>query len=262
MRLAPRVASIEVGDGMASAARPIHFLHDSRVLARMLGIEIPCCDAVAMPAEGPAKPFLAAVDANPCSDGFLLDLDAPSDRFLCYSGSMSDDLFADEPRNWMPQGQARLQEFLDETAPALKARKRILCLRPHWRHALGDLPSCVRFVRERITADPTSPFELCFSPTELLAPSMLQPTEALEEHLRRSFGHLGSVASCVLLADFRPPDAPESEAPVELLPLGSGGLPRALTLSLLDAFVPASTPLLLLSRGRIEEQRAWLTPMA
>ncbi len=252
--------SIKVGDDLAAAVRPIHLLHDSRVLARMLGIERPCCEMVAMPAHGPSKPFLAAVDANPCSDGFLLDLDAPSPRFLVYSGSMQEDLFADEPRNWMPQGQARFQTFLDETTDALKTQGRTMCLRPHWRHALGDLPSCVKFVRERITGDPTSPFELCLSPVEMLAPSMLQPQQKLEEHLQRMFTHLGGVASCVLLADFEQPKADGVEENLKLLPLGAGCLRRECILPCIEAYVPKTTPILLLPGRPIEHQLEWLSP--
>lgn len=224
----------------------------------MLGIETPCCDMVAMPTSGPAEPFLAAVSTNPLSDGFLLDLDAPSDRFLCYSGSLDEDLFADEPRNWMPQGQARLQSFLDATAPALRAQSRRMCLRPHWRHALGDLPSCVKFVRERITADPTGPFELCLSPIEMLAPSMLNPPKAREEHLQRMFAHLGAVASCVLLADYAPRTDASEESCLELLPLGNGCLDRHHVLALLEEFVPTTTVILLLS-GAVDQQVRWLT---
>ena len=66
--------------------RPIHLLHDSRMLARMIGVEAPCCDMVAMPTSGKAEPFCACTLANPLREDFLLDLDAPSERFLCYSG--------------------------------------------------------------------------------------------------------------------------------------------------------------------------------
>ena len=237
--------------------RPIHLLHDSRMLARMIGVEAPCCDMVAMPTSGKAEPFCACTLANPLHEDFLLDLDAPSERFLCYSGSLNDDLFADEPSNWMQLGQAQFEKFLDDTAPALKANQRRLCLRPHRRHVLGDLPGCVKFLRERVTANLTGPFELCLSPIEMLAPSMLEPPQALYEHLHRMFAHLGPASSCVLLADIKAPTALDDvERCLELLPLGTGVLDRGIVLALLEEFVPVSTPILLISAA-VEQQLNW-----
>lgn len=231
-------------------ARPIHLLHDSKVLARMIGVEAPCCAQVAMPTEGAMEAFASFVDGNPLSDGWLVDVDAPSSRIVSWSGTLAGDLFADEPRTWMRAGHARFAAFLDEVAPALRSHGRTLCFRPHHRHVLGDVHASVRLLRER-AADP---FEVLLSPADMLAPSML-PT--VEDHLARMFAHLGPVASGLLLADVRPAADTLETGLLERCPLGEGVLPTALLGRLIAEHLPPETPVILLP-GAHDGQRAAL----
>ena len=229
--------------------RPVHLLHDSKLLARMIGVEAPCCAHVAMPTEGAMEPFASFVDGNPLSDGWLVDVDAPSTRIVSWSGTLATDLFEDEPRTWMRAGQERFKSFLDDVAPALRTHGRTLGFRPHHRHVLGDVHASVRLLRER-AADP---FEVLLSPADLLAPSMLA---TVEDHLVRMFAHLGPVAAAVLLGDARGgPETAESGL-LEPCPLGEGVLPTTLVGQLLREHVPPQTPVILLPGAHAAQRQA------
>ena len=234
--------------------RPVHLLHDAALLARMLGIEAPCCAQVAMPtqmssaAAAPPEAFAAFVDGNPLSGNWIVDVEAPSRRIVSWSGTLSDEgLFADDPRTWMKPGHERFAGFLDEVAPALQHHGRTLCFRPHHRHVLGDVHAAVKLLRDRAGG----PFEVLLSPGDLLAPSMLPQAE---DHLARMFAHLGPVAAAVLLFDVAPsPDAADSGLLAQRR-LGEGMLPIPLIAKLLADQVPAETPVILLP-GAVESQR-------
>lgn len=201
-----------------------------------------------MPTRGEARPFAAFVDGNPLApEGWIVDVDAPSRRIVSWSGTMADELFADEPRTWMRAGQDRLKAFLDEVAPALRHHGRTLCFRPHHRHVVGDVHASMKLLRERAG----EPFEILLSPADMLAPSML-PT--VEDHLTRMFAHLGPVAAAVLLFDLAETPETEETGLLAPLPLGEGRLPKDLVARLLEAHVPAETPVILLPGG-LETQR-------
>jgi hypothetical protein len=219
--------------------RPVHLLHDSKVLARMIGVEAPCCAQVAMPTEGAMEAFASFVDGNPLSEGWLVDVDAPSSRIVTWSGTLATDLFADEPRTWMRAGQDRFKCFLDEVAPALRTHNRTLCFRPHHRHVLGDVHASVRLLRERAG----EPFEVLLAPADMLAPSMLG---TVEDHLVRMFAHLGPVAAAVLLADVRQTPETEASGLLEACPFGKGALPHDILRQLLAEYVRPETPVILL----------------
>lgn len=217
-------------------ARAIHLLHDARNLARIVGVETPCCASVAMSTEGPATVFAAFVDGNPLADGWLVDLDAPGARLVAWSGTLADGLFDDDPRTWMRAGQERFARFLDEVAPALRQHGRTLCFRPHHRHVVGDVHAAVRLLRERAGG----PFEVLLAPADLLATSMLRD---VEDHLARAFAHLGPVAAAVLLEDVRrPATGAGDDARLETVPFGDGELPHAVVARLLAEHVPETTP--------------------
>lgn len=230
--------------------RSVHLLHDSKLLARMIGVEAPCCSQVAMPTEGAMEAFASFVDGNPLSDGWLVDVDAPSSRIVSWSGTLATDLFADEPRTWMRAGQDRFKRFLDEVAPALRTHGRTLCFRPHHRHVVGDVHASVRLLRER-AADP---FEVLLSPADMLAPSMLG---TVEDHLVRMFAHLGPVAAAVLVADVRSGPNTEETGLLEQCPLGQGVLPTALLGRLLAEHLRPEAPVIL-HPGAHDGQRAAL----
>lgn len=233
-----------------TTSRPVHLLHDAEALARMLAIETPCCESVAMPTDGSGAPFAAFLDGNPLAGDWFADLELPTRRLVAWSGSLGETLFEDDPRTWMRPGHDRFAAFCDEVGPALESNGRSLCFRPHHRHVLGDVHATVKFLRERAG----QPFEALLSPADLLAPSML---ETVEDHLTRMFAHLGPVAKAVLLTDAAIPAQGSdvaADARLSIVPFGSGVLPQPLLASLLREHVPTTTPVILLP-GDVERQR-------
>ena len=234
------------------STREIHLLHDAAMLAQMIGLDAPCCSHVAMPSSGPAHAFAAFVESNPLSDGWLIDLEAPSSRLVTYSGTLGDELFGDEPRTWMRTGQERFIAFLDEVEPALHHHRRTLCFRPHHRHVVGDVHAAVKLLRDRAGG----PFEILLSPADMLAPSML---ETALDHATRMFAHLGSVVAAVLLTDIEVSENTGETGLFRTCRLGEGLLTRTLgdgvLARLLAEHVPPTTPVILLP-GSVESQRA------
>lgn len=222
------------------------------MLARLAGAARPACDSIIVK-HGDASNVLAATHQdNPFGGHWLLDAEAPSQRSVIWSGTLGEDLFAAEPRNWARAGRGALQRLCDELAPQLQARGRIVCFRPHARHVLNDVPSCFTFATERV--GPGQPFEIALAPALMLEPSML---DQLEDHLRRQFKTLGSRCAMVMLGDVRVIDVADGDAQCESVPLGEGVLPRDLVRRLLSDCVPTSTPIVIQGRS-IERQLAWL----
>ncbi|MFM7051323.1 MAG: hypothetical protein ACKOYN_04210 [Planctomycetota bacterium] len=233
-----------------AATRPVHLLHDAKALARMLAVDMPCCSHVAMSTQGPAAAFAAFVEGNPLAEGWVIDAELPTRRIVSWSGTLADGLFDDEPRTWMRAGQQRFAEFLDGIAPALEAHRRTLCLRPHHRHAMGDVHACMRVLRERAGG----PFEVMLAPADMMAPSMLAQAE---DHLARMFAHLGPTAAAVLLSDAAETPETAETGLFSSVRFGEGRLPHALVAQLLADHVPPETPVILLP-GAIDAQRAAL----
>ncbi len=236
-------------------SRPVHLLHDAALLARMLGLEAPCCAQIAMPtdmaasADGPSA-WGAFVEGNPLSGTWIADAEAPSRRLVSYSGTLGEGLFDDEPRTWMRAGHDRFKAFLDEIEPALRLHGRTLCFRPHHRHVLGDVHASVKLLRDRAGG----PFEVLLSPGDLLAPAMLPQAE---DHLARMFAHLGPVAAAVLLTDVAPDAGTAETGLLAVRRAGEGVLPMPLVARLLAEHVPAETPVILLPGG-VDAQRGAL----
>lgn len=231
--------------------RPVHVLHDAAVLARLLGVETPCCAQLAMSTAGQPVAWGAFVEGNPLSGGWIVDVESPSRRTVSWSGTLAAELFGDEPRTWMRSGQDCFRDFLDEVSPALHRHQRTVCFRPHHRHVLGDVHSAVKLLRDRAG----EPFEVLLSPSDLLAPSMLP---RLEEHLARMFTHLGPVAAAIMISDVAlPDDSAEETGLLAPCPLGQGVLGTPLLARLLHECVPVTTPVILLPQG-LDAQRAVL----
>jgi hypothetical protein len=232
-------------------SRPVYLVHDAAHLARLLGVEAPCCAQVAMSTAGEAHPFASFVEGNPLSGQWIVDTESPGSRIVSWSGTLSDEgLFADEPRTWMRAGHERFGAFLDEVAPALHHHRRTLCFRPHHRHVLGDVHSSVKLLRDRAGG----PFEVLLSPADMLAPSMLRDAE---DHLTRMFAHLGPVAAGVLLGDLTQGPSTAATGCFESVPFGQGLLPTAVVARLVAEYVPQTTPIVLFP-GELDRQRALL----
>lgn len=107
-------------------------------------------------------------------------------RVVAWSGTLAAEPFGDDPRTWGPAGWDALGEACDRLAPALRDEGAVLALRTHARHVLSDVPSCVRFVRERRARDGVDgPLRVLLDPASMIAASM---RDLAEDHLRRIAG--------------------------------------------------------------------------
>lgn len=225
----------------------LHVLHDARALAKLAGATPPACDALACRLGAPDRVAAAWIDGNPLAPGWIADALLPAPRLLCFSGSLADDAFAVHPPNWMRPGRAALDALVHASAPALEAQGRSLCLRPHARHVLSDAQGCLRFLSDHAGL----PVQVALSPADMVTSAMIAD---LPDHLERLFGALGGRAALVLLQDV---GAAGDDDPPNPVPLGHGRLPRDLVLRLIEAHVPAGTPIVL-GPGPLEPQLAWL----
>jgi hypothetical protein len=224
--------------------------HDAKTLARLVGAEQPGCDGLFVGHGAHAGTVLAAfADGNPLADDWMLDLELPGSSVVCWSGTLADTLFGDDPATWMRSGHDAFRAFCDAAAPTLVARGRRLAFRPHARHVLSDVQGCLNLVRERAG----QPFGLAVGPGDLLLRSMLGD---IEDHLVRSITTLAPRAAMFLLHDVRPAEDRDDDLLVPV-PLGSGVLPRDLVRSLLAEHAPPDLPVVLLPQ-ELDRQREWL----
>lgn len=224
----------------------IYIHHDAKALARLVGASHPCCEGVFV-GHGPlaGRALASFADGNPLSDDWMLDIELPGEHIVCWSGTLSNDLFGDEPRTWMREGHVAFRSFCDSAAPTLLAQRRTLAFRPHVRHVLSDVQGCVHFLRER----EGQPFEIAVAPVDLLTPAMLPD---IEDHLRRILPTLSQRAAMLLLHDA----VVEGEL-LRPVPLGQGILPRDLVRALLRDAAPLDLPVVLVPTA-IEQQLDWL----
>lgn len=224
----------------------IYLHHDAKVLARLVGATHPCCEGVFIGFGAAAgQPLASFADGNPLAEEWMLDIELPGERIVCWSGTLADELFGDEPRTWMREGHDAFRFFCDAAAPTLVAQQRTLAFRPHVRHVLSDAQGCVNFLRERSG----QPFELAVGPADLLTPDMLKD---VEDHLRRIIPALAPRAAMFLMHD-----AVVDGDLLRPVPLGEGCLPRDLIRELLADHAPKDLPLVL-RPGSIERQLEWL----
>jgi hypothetical protein len=225
----------------------IYLHHDAKALARLVGATHPCCEGIFVGHGRLAgRPLASFADGNPLSEEWMLDIELPGDRIVCWSGTLADDLFGDDPRTWMREGHDAFRAFFDAAAPTLLARQRTLAFRPHARHVLSDVQGCMNLLRER----DGQPFDIAVGPVDLLTPDMVKD---IEDHLRRIIPTLAPRAAMFLLHDAAVGDG-DRLVPV---PLGQGILPRDLVRGLLRDFAPADLPVVLMPQA-LDEQLEWL----
>ncbi|TVQ61025.1 MAG: hypothetical protein EA379_07005 [Phycisphaerales bacterium] len=114
------------------------------------------------------------------------------DLFWAWTGGMGEGLFDDDPRTWMGSGRNALDAFCVAARPGLEARGGRLLLRPHHAHALGDVPSCLRLLREQ----EGGPFALLLDPVAMLAQSMRADAQ---DHFTRMAHALAGVSDGVVI---------------------------------------------------------------
>ena len=201
-------------------------------LAIRAGVPDAAADLV-VPLGGPVEAIASILEGNPLAADWLATLDVPGDRLICWSGTLGDELFADEPRTWMRPGHDALESFCNSVSDILAADSRRLLFRPHARHVLSDPQGSLDFLRTH----EDGPFGLAVSPCDLILPGML---DALAEHLERILGVLAPQADILFIEDARPSQDGET---MEFAPIGEGVLPRELVQDLLAAHLPEHMPL-------------------
>lgn len=166
----------------------------------------------------------AYLDDNPLRDGWSLP-DGGTDVVL-WSGTLGDGLFDAHPHTWLGPGRASLDARCAEIDPVLRASERRIVFLPHARHVLSDPPSC----REFVAAHADGPFGIALAPARLFEPSMIDDAE---DHLVRMVEAIGPLCSMLWLEDVdRTPDG------CAIVPLGAGGLPLELLVTLIQRHVP------------------------
>jgi hypothetical protein len=225
----------------------IYLEHETATIAALTRSPRPACDALIVKLGAPDQVLASVIHGNPLRDAWMIDLDLPGEMIVTWSGTLAEDGFARHPMTWLKPGHEALEQFISELVPQLAAHRRKLVLRPHSRHVLSDVQSCVKFAIDYAEA----PLALALDPAALLEPSML---DAVEDHLTRMFESLGGRCTMIILSDARAADDGDS---IELVPLGQGALPRDVIRRLLKEHVPLPTPIVLRPQ-RLEQQLDWL----
>ena len=196
--------------------------------------------------------------ANPLScEAEIRRMLADGDSLVCWSGTLAEELFASTPLNWMAPGSERFRVFCDTFADAATSAGRLL-VRPHARHLLSDIPSCLAFLDR---AEGTG-LGLAFDPAAMCDHSMLP---VVEDHFVRMFEALAGRSAVLLLGDLKPAKSGSIEgdaagdAPPEIVPLGAGRLRAAFLRNLLESHLPTGTPVIFSAPdSEIQAQRDWL----
>ena len=195
--------------------------------ARALGVPDAVADVV-LPHGMPGEALASIVPGNPLSETWTCPLDLPGEKLITWSGSMGEELFADEPRTWMGGGHERFEGFCDDVREPLRQARRTLCFRPHARHVLSDAQGTLDFLRRR----EDEPFGLAIAPVDLLLPEMVGDAE---DHFTRILDFMIPRADFVLLADAHPDDSGEAMTPC---PLGQGILPATALMEAINTRLP------------------------
>jgi len=187
---------------------------------------------------------------------------------VAWSGTLADEPFGDDPRTWLAAGHAAFARFCSHATATVNELGVRLLFEPHARHVLSDVSS----TRSALRTLDGLPFGVALSPTSLLESSML---DHLDDHLTRIFEGLGPIADLLILDDIarssparsrdaRPGAESIADDTAESLPtscpLGTGALPHAHLLALIDAHVPIHVPIAIGTASAPDpiSARAWI----
>ncbi len=174
------------------------------------------------------------------ADAILRESDEESIA-VCWSGTLANELFAGDIRNWTKTGTLALDAWLDQTLPSLcdSARGKTLAVVPHHTHLLSDVAGQMRLWHDRSDQG----LATVLYPSGLIAPSMLND---IDDHLTRSITNLAPRCCLCILEDLAPPVGAQDDGHFQRAPWGTGMLPHALIERLLNEHLPATTPLMIL----------------
>ncbi len=120
------------------------------------------------------------IDAVPVGGAREFAVDAP--RWVVWSGTPAEGLFDESPLIWSPASWAKFEVGLRHVA-AMAGERRVL-VRPHARHVVSDLPSCLR-VLERTSVENA---RVLLDPAAMLTEDMQKNAE---DHVTRILEGLG-----------------------------------------------------------------------
>ena len=249
MRLAPAGVPTEAHSTETNVN--IFIEHDAAALVALGLTADPACDGVILKHGSPSEVLGSTCRGNPLAEAsWLADVTAPGDRIVSWTGTLAEGLFESHPMTWLRPGREAFANFCLEIMPQLTASGKTVCFQPHCRHVLSDPQSCLNFHREQ-----EGPFEFALSPGDMMEPVMI---DDIEDHLTRSFEALGELCAMVILQDVVVEKANGAEpGSCHAAPLSQGDLPRSHVRQLIDACVPAGTPIVI-SAPDIESQLEWL----
>jgi hypothetical protein len=99
---------------------------------------------------------------------------------IVWSGTLADEPFGIDPRTWLPPARQRARETCSELCRLAAIQGRPVWLRPHARHAVGDLAITANWC----ITPPGDNFRILLDPASLLTEQMLP---FASDHLTRIF---------------------------------------------------------------------------
>lgn len=220
--------------------RPVQLLRPLRGTARPASC-LPACAAEIVDGTGQRQAWVALRNPLLSSGPEGLHSDARDEQarwIVTGSGTLADEAFVAEPRNWMGPGRAALDRLVERAAAEIAGTSMRWLLTPHCRDVLSDVQGVRRFLLDHADA----PIGIALNPAALFERGMLRH---VEDHMTRIVSGLGPVCALIMLQDIAPGAADHPEARVELCAPGDGLLPWAHMAGLLRRHVPSDTPIVL-----------------
>jgi hypothetical protein len=210
-----------------------------------------------------SAPWAEVMAQNPLDTTEVRVPEGSAPRLVGWSGTLAEAIFGEDPRTWGPRGWGELDAFCGRIAPVLASRGLTLCFRPHARHVLSDVPSCLRFLRGRAehAGGGGRLFGLLLDPVSMLTGSMVS---SAEDHVARILDALGGAEGVcgLLVANVRVVGAEEAGGLAEAAPVHEGLIPVGRLGALVRDGVPAWMPVVFSEAlGDPAEQAAALAPL-
>jgi sugar phosphate isomerase/epimerase len=169
-----------------------------------------------------------------------------SGGLVAWSGWMGDGPGERDFRTWSAEGWARLEAACDRVVPSLAAHGVELLLRPHSAHVLSDVPSCLRFFRQR----EGQAVGLLLDPEAMLTPAMVGDAP---DRLERILWALGPQEWTRAVVVSSAENSAANDDAIVHSPLGTGAIDAGVIAGLVRRLVPPELPRVLVG-GDFERQ--------